>query len=54
MLQIFLSAGNFKDMEELFSRCCIYNRFIELKKEVNLALFFFIHYFGLGKQTGSY
>jgi hypothetical protein len=50
----FYQQGILKTWKSYFPDAVSYNRFIELKKEVNLALFFFIHYFGLGKQTGSY
>lgn len=50
----FYEQGILKTWKSYFPDAVSYNRFIELKKEVNLALFFFIHYFGLGKQTGIY
>jgi Transposase DDE domain len=37
-----------------FPQAVSYNRFIELKKEVNLALYFFIYYSTSGSQTGTY
>jgi hypothetical protein len=43
-----------KHWKKDFPDAVSYNRFIELKKEVNMALYFFIHYYGLGKQTGTY
>jgi len=37
-----------------FPKALSYNRFIEIKKEVNMALFFFIYYCATGSQTGTY
>jgi hypothetical protein len=50
----FYQQGILKHWKSYFPDAVSYNRFIELKKEVNLALYFFIHYDGLGKQTGIY
>lgn len=50
----FYQQGILKTWKSYFPHAVSYNRFIELKKEVNLALFFFIHYFGPGRQTGTY
>ena len=41
-------------MKSYFPDAVSYNRFIELKKEVNIALYFFTFYMGLGRQTGTY
>jgi hypothetical protein len=43
-----------KHWKKDFPDAVSYNRFVELKKEVNMVLYFFIYYFGLGKQTGTY
>jgi IS5 family transposase len=50
----FYEQGILKHWKKDFPDAVSYNRFIELKKEVNLALYFFIHWYGLGKQTGIY
>lgn len=50
----YYQQGILKTWKSYFPQAVSYNRFIELKKEVNMALFFFIHYQGLGKQTGIY
>jgi len=50
----FYQQGIQKHWASYFPDAVSYNRFIELKKEVNMALYFFIHYYGLGKQTGTY
>ena|ERR1700743_104143 len=48
----FYQQGILKHWKDYFPGAVSYNRFIELKKGVNLALYFFIHYQGLGRQTG--
>jgi hypothetical protein len=48
----FYQQGILKHWKSYFPHAVSYNRFIELKKEVNIALYFFIHYDGLGRQTG--
>ncbi len=50
----FYQQGILKTWKSYFPNAVSYNRFIEIKKEVNPALFFFIHYAGLGRQTGIY
>jgi hypothetical protein len=50
----YYKQGILKTWKSYFPNAVSYNRFIELKKEVNMALFFFIHYCGLGSQTGTY
>ena len=50
----YYTHGILKSWKSYFPNAVSYNRFIELKKEVNMALYFFIHYCGLGTQTGTY
>lgn len=50
----YYEHGILTTWKSYFPDAVSYNRFIEVKKEVNMALFFCIHYFGLGAQTGSY
>jgi len=50
----FYQQGVLKQLKSYFPDAVSYNRFIELKKEVNMALYFFIFYDGLGRQTGTY
>jgi hypothetical protein len=50
----FYCQGILKHWKKDFPDAVSYNRFIEIKKEVNMALYFFIHYYGLGKHTGTY
>jgi hypothetical protein len=50
----FYCQGILGHWKKDFPDAVSYNRFIELKKEVNMALYFFIHYCGLGKNTGAY
>ncbi|MFV0605210.1 MAG: IS982 family transposase [Niabella sp.] len=49
----FYCQGILGHWKSYFPEAVSYNRFIELKKHVNMALYFFIHWQGLGKQTGS-
>ena len=63
---IFYHLSGFKCFKYYYEHCILktwksyfpdavsYNRFIEVKKEVNMALFFCIHYLGMGAHTGSY
>jgi len=50
----FYQQGVLKHLKSYFPDAVSYNRFIELKKEVNMALYFFIFYNCLGRQTGTY
>ena len=50
----FYQQGVLIHLKSYFPDTVSYNRFIELKKEVNIALYFFIFYTGLGRQTGTY
>ena len=49
----FYQQGICKHWKSYFPDAVSYNRFIELKKYVNMALYFFIHWQGVGKQTGQ-
>lgn len=49
----FYCQGILGHWRSYFPDAVSYNRFIELKKYVNMALYFFIHWYGLGKQTGN-
>lgn len=49
----FYCQGILKHWKSYFPNAVSYNRFIELKKHVNMALYFFIHWYGLGNQTGT-
>lgn len=50
----FYQRGILGTWKSYFPDAVSYNRFVELKKEVNLALFFFTYFSGLGRQTGFY
>lgn len=50
----FYQQGICKHWKNYFPDGVSYNRFVELKKDVNMALYFFIHWYGLGKQTGNH
>jgi hypothetical protein len=50
----YYQQGILGTWKSYFPQAVSYTRFIELKKEVNLALFFFAQYWGLGQQTGTY
>jgi hypothetical protein len=49
----YYQQGILEKWKSYFPKAVSYNRFIELKKEVNMALFFFIYY-SAGNQTGTY
>jgi hypothetical protein len=50
----FYQIGILQSWKDYFPNAVSYNRFIELKKAVNLALYFFIHWIELGRQSGTY
>lgn len=49
----YYCQGVLGHLRSYFPQAVSYNRFIELKKHVNMALYFFTHWYGLGRQTGN-
>lgn len=50
----FYCQGILGTWKSYFPKAVSYNRFIEIKKQVNLALYFLIFHKGLGELTGTY